>query len=104
MGLTAPFVSLAEMAGAVLPPLKLVPLWLIRLLSSRNAWDNRQAIAVLSESAHAPQVDILHASTIQWCPSSMGKGCSATSKLLASTVVLAAQAATTTTCSPPGVT
>lgn len=71
--LSAPFTSLASEAQEMMAPLKFVPVSLIALLSSRNAWDNLGTVERLAASPTRPRIDIIHGTRDSIVPHKFGQ-------------------------------
>jgi len=76
LALSAPFTSLADMAGEFFPPLRLLPSRLITTMISKQAWDNRVAARKLLAPV-TPKIDIIHGLRDSIVPFAMGKDLSA---------------------------
>lgn len=70
--ISAPFTSIVEMAGVLLPVLRYVPPGLLKFLTQRHDWDNNAALQRLA-GPKAPRVDIIHGRNDEICPHHMGE-------------------------------
>lgn len=75
LAISAPFTTLPEMAQTMLPVLQIVPVWLIGLLTRRQAWDNLVAAEQLASGGNSrlPRVNIVHGTIDSIVPHVMGQ-------------------------------